>query len=424
MRPRGGGVAVDGAGRSLGVLPAASPCGSRSPAPVTVSGVGARRGAGVGAVAAVGSSPGSAPSGVLPRPRLNAIDDRDQQQQATAISTASRSQLRPGTSVVVVRRDDRERPLPRGGRRGSQGQYSSLGRPGRVRPEARGRRAGAPSAGSGANSGRSGGSSNGGGGGAGSSRARSQETSSFSSSKIGSPAWVGRRARRSARVRRRGRRAVRGRVGVAAGGLAGVAPGRADGRSGPSRRGVRRRGQDARARAGSGDGRRVRRGLPGAMQRVGRCPEPGSPTKSARKLGDAAGAERTPTSRTRWPRGLSSSSQRSSSGRGTPARTCRGRSTPAVVARAPAAPRRARPPAQRPVSVACSSPARSTTSGRGSPGGIPCSAASTQKPMIRTEPALSSRTFSGDSRPCATPARVGDRDRVGDLADQPGAAPR
>ena len=34
---------------------------------------------------------------------------------------------------------------------------------------------------------------------------------------------------------------------------------------------------------------------------------------------------------------------------------------------------------------------------------MPCSAASTQKPMIRTDPALSSSTFSGESSPWATP---------------------
>ncbi len=38
------------------------------------------------------------------------------------------------------------------------------------------------------------------------------------------------------------------------------------------------------------------------------------------------------------------------------------------------------------------------------PGGSPCRAASTQKPMIRTSPDLSISTFSGASRPWATPA--------------------
>ena len=111
---------------------------------------------------------------------------------------------------------------------------------------------------------------------------------------------------------------------------------------------------------------------------------------------------RSRTSRIPLARGLSSSSHRSSRPRGTPARTWRGRSTRPCVSGARGTPD-GETPAQRPVSVACSSPARSTTSWCGSPGGMPCSAASTQKPMIRTDPALSSSTFSGDSRPWATP---------------------
>ena len=45
-------------------------------------------------------------------------------------------------------------------------------------------------------------------------------------------------------------------------------------------------------------------------------------------------------------------------------------------------------PAHRPVRVACSSPARSTTSWCGSPGGRPCRAASTQKRTRWTERGL------------------------------------
>ena len=140
-------------------------------------------------------------------------------------------------------------------------------------------------------------------------------------------------------------------------------------------------------------------GLPAAI--AGPSPV-GSPTKSARKLWMPRALARSRASPSFWPRGLSSSSHRSSRPLGTPARTCRGRSTRPCFSGARGTPD-GETPAQRPVRVACSRPARSTTSRCGSPGGRPCSAASTQKPMIRTEPLLSSSTFSGESRPWATP---------------------
>ena len=96
------------------------------------------------------------------------------------------------------------------------------------------------------------------------------------------------------------------------------------------------------------------------------------------------------------------SSQRSSSTRGMPARTLRGRS-----ARPPSwwaggtADRDT--PAHFPVSAAYSSAPRSTTSEDVRPGGRPHSAASTASPMIRTDPWWSTRTFSGASLPWATP---------------------
>ena len=66
--PDGGGVAVDGERREVGVLLRGSPCGSRSKAEVPVTGRQAARCLGRRAATASGS--GSAPSGVLPRPRL------------------------------------------------------------------------------------------------------------------------------------------------------------------------------------------------------------------------------------------------------------------------------------------------------------------------------------------------------------------
>ena len=99
----------------------------------------------------------------------------------------------------------------------------------------------------------------------------------------------------------------------------------------------------------------------------------------------------------------STSSQSESSGPGTPARTRRGRSTrPWCVGAGATADSDA--PAHFVVSEQYRSPARSVTSICCRSGGSPCSAASTQNPMIRTSPALSMSTFSGVSRPWATPA--------------------
>ncbi len=97
----------------------------------------------------------------------------------------------------------------------------------------------------------------------------------------------------------------------------------------------------------------------------------------------------------------STASHRPSSGRGMPARTCRGRSTRSCSVGAGAT-RDADPPGHRPVSAQYSSAPRSATS-RSGRASTPCRAASTQQPITRTDPAPSTRTFSGTSRPCATP---------------------
>ena len=64
----------------------------------------------VGELEVLGSSSGSAPSGVLPRPRLTAIATATSSTSTTATSIASRSQLRPGTCsrVSVSSSDGRE----------------------------------------------------------------------------------------------------------------------------------------------------------------------------------------------------------------------------------------------------------------------------------------------------------------------------
>ena len=54
------------------------------------------------------------------------------------------------------------------------------------------------------------------------------------------------------------------------------------------------------------------------------------------------------------------------------------------------------------------------------PGGRPCRAASTAKPISRTAPSWSMSTFSGTSRPWATPASWARARRVGHLGDDPG----
>ncbi len=96
-------------------------------------------------------------------------------------------------------------------------------------------------------------------------------------------------------------------------------------------------------------------------------------------------------------------SQRASSARGMPARTRRGRSTaPWSVGAAGSCEEET--PAHLPVRAAYSRAAASTRSADRRPGGRPWRAASTPKPMIRTCPWWSTRTFSGTSRPCASPA--------------------
>ena len=96
-------------------------------------------------------------------------------------------------------------------------------------------------------------------------------------------------------------------------------------------------------------------------------------------------------------------SQRASRARGMPARTRRGRSTaPWSVGAAGSCEEET--PAHLPVRAAYSRAAASTRSADRRPGGRPWRAASTPKPMIRTCPWWSTRTFSGTSRPCASPA--------------------
>ena len=253
----------------------------------------------------------------------------------------------------------------------SQGQYSPAG----VAAPGRGLRAGAPSSGSGANSGRSGGSSNGGGGGGRSGRAASQETSSVSSSKIGSPACVG----------------------CSTGGAGG--PGASTGSS-----------------AGSAGWRGFAAGPgPGGTSGSSLVSCPGSPLRRPAATSAAAIPVESPTN-------SRSSSQR-----------------PRAVARSPAAgevddlvaqrversrdagPDLAGP--QHPAAVlrrdgyggardAGPLSGEQEVEQRGQvgdvgrtsgPGGRPSRAASTENPITRTEPLWSISTFSGTSRPCATP---------------------
>ena len=86
-----------------------------------------------------------------------------------------------------------------------------------------------------------------------------------------------------------------------------------------------------------------------------------------------------------------------------PARTRRGRST-APCSVGASGRRQDETPAHLPVRAAYSRAATSTRSAERRPGGRPCRAASTPKPMMRTCPWWSSSTFSGTIRPWARPA--------------------
>ena len=101
--------------------------------------------------------------------------------------------------------------------------------------------------------------------------------------------------------------------------------------------------------------------------------------------------------------GLSTASHSVSSTRGTPARTCRGRSTRPCACGAGLTTDGAAP-GQRAVRAAYRSPASPVTSSGTRPDGSPWRAASTAKPITRTDPVRSMRTFSGTRRPCETPA--------------------
>ena len=130
----------------------------------------------------------------------------------------------------------------------------------------------------------------------------------------------------------------------------------------------------------------------------------GSPTNSRRYSPMPRAVVRSWPSRDPWSAyGLTTWSQSASSGRGMSARTCRGRSTRPCSCGAAGTPE-LEAPGQRPVSAAYSSPPRSATSVDTRPGARPCRAASTPKPMTRMDPVRSMRTFSGTSRPWATPA--------------------
>ncbi len=218
------------------------------------------------------------------------------------------------------------------------------------------------------------------------------------------PAWVGcshggRGGRLvPSRPSSSGPRRPRGRqppgVGSLLGGGAASGAGGQSGRRGPLGRGARSaRPGSARSRAGP----------------TGTRPGPGRSRACRTRRRRSRGACRDPARGGRCrsrpvPPVLRTWSQSASSARGMPARTRRGRSTSPWRLGA-AGTRRAGDP--RPLAgQRGSTAARRGRSRRAErrPGGRPRRAASTPKPMIRTWPCWSTRTFSGASRPWASPA--------------------
>ena len=339
-------------------------------------------------------------------------DERGQPQPAAAGPLVEVVVLVDGLDDAAARRGDR------GAGAGAAVPRPVAAGPGprRPPPTAAACRAGLPSTGSGANSGRSGMSSNGGGGGGFSARLATHETSP-SSSKIGMPAWVG--------------WSLAGRAGAASGS---AGPARARRRA-RGRRPARRLGLGGSGGLGggaSGIGHAARQAVPVARPAAGSSAGPprGGGRRPPRRRPARPGRRRTRAARRRCRPRWSG-------------RSCRGRASPGadgvgVEHRVAERVEHARdagadlPRPQHPaVGVRRGLDDRRRGTGpaggqggvqeRGQPGdvgrapgrtGSPWRAASTAKPITRTDPVRSMRTFSGTSRPWATPGRVRDLERA------------